>query len=203
MSIRPARAKHSGGMRSTINWVVLGLVIERQGYAYDLVQRCDRDYGDVVKVSSESQVYAGLNSMLEKGLIEEVPGSRTVRPGASRQPKPAYRATRSGILAYEAWLATQADGERRQAQLFIRQLAGFAQREPDAALEIVARYEQSCLDRVVEPVATTADPGGSSARLRARLTREQERQFEGARLSVAQFARREVKALLDGRPEGP
>jgi hypothetical protein len=38
----------------------------------------------------------------------------------------------------------QADADRRQSQLFVRQLAAM-EHEPEVALQILERYEQACL----------------------------------------------------------
>ena len=90
-------------MRSPVNWTVLGLVIERQSYGWELWKRFERLYGDVLAVGSDSNIYAALNKLRENGFIEEVEGSRSGVPDATRQPKPHYRATVEGLEAYEAW----------------------------------------------------------------------------------------------------
>ena len=35
-------------MRSPVNWALLGLIIERPSYAYNLAQRFERRYGDTL-----------------------------------------------------------------------------------------------------------------------------------------------------------
>jgi DNA-binding PadR family transcriptional regulator len=200
MGTQPARDKRAVAMRSPINWMILGLVIERPSYGYELGQRFERDYGDLVRLGSDSQVYAALNALAEKRLLEQVPGTEAVRSSAGRQPRPAYRATPSGIEAYQAWLVTQIHEERRHAQLFTRQLAGFAQREPRAALDVVECYEEACLRAAAKPIASVDSRGETVSRLRTRLAREEAIQFEEARLSLAKLLRQELVALLDAMP---
>src|SRR5271168_3961392 len=78
-------------MRSPVNWALLGLVIERPSYGYELVKRFQREYEDVLPLSSESHVYTALKALERRGLIEETPGK-----GGGRQPKPCYHATATG-----------------------------------------------------------------------------------------------------------
>jgi DNA-binding PadR family transcriptional regulator len=151
-----AKKERSVPMRSPVNWTVLGLVIERSSYGWELWTRFERLYGDVLPIGSESNIYAALNVLREKGLIEEVPGSRTVEAGASRQPKPHYRATREGLDAYEAWVIAQMRENNRRSRQFARQLGALAQ-QPQTALEILARYEQACLEEKGSAIPTTSE----------------------------------------------
>jgi DNA-binding PadR family transcriptional regulator len=185
--------------RSSIYWMVLGLVIERPSYGYELRQRFERDYGDLIKLSSESRIYSALDVLVEKGLIEMV---EVARSDVGRQPKPVYRATPSGTEAYQAWLVTQIHEERRHAQLFTRQIAGFAQREPRAALQVVERYEQACLKEAANSISAVDSRSDTISPLRMRLAQEEARQFEEARLSLAKFLRYELVCLLNGRQCG-
>jgi DNA-binding PadR family transcriptional regulator len=182
-------------MRSPVNWTVLGLVIERPSYGWELWKRFERLYGDVLTVGSESNIYAALNALREKGLIEEIEGSRSAIPGATRQPKPHYRATRDGLEAYEAWVITQAREHTRRSLQFARQLGAFAQ-QPQTALTILARYEQACLDENAARIPTTSEfsaqfvPG-----LADRLASAYGRSIKAATLGWVAYAREEFDAL--------
>jgi len=82
--------------------VVLGLLVERPGYGYDLQQRIDarlRFLG-----LSESAVYKILERLEADGWIEEA-GQR--RCGATRRgaPRVMYRATEMGREHFRAWIA--------------------------------------------------------------------------------------------------
>ena len=167
-------------MHSPVNWALLGLVIERPSYAYELAQRFERTYQDALSLSSVSHVYTALTTLKSRGLIEEVPGKR-----AGRQPKPGYRATAKGLEDYRAWLLDQLPEERRRQRLFVLQLAALT-RNPQAALEIVADYERACLKEVAKtPLArkdgAAADGNGD---LIARLVSEEHRLAMGAKLAV-------------------
>jgi DNA-binding PadR family transcriptional regulator len=171
-------------MHSLVNWALLGLVIERPSYAYELARRFERTYEGVLALSSVSHAYTAIGTLRARGLIEEVPGTRS-----GRQPKPHYRATASGIAAYRDWLATQIGEDRRRQRLFVLQLAALA-RHPQAALEVLARYQETCL---AQAGATALGDGGQEPT--ARLVAEENRLALGAKLAWVEYARRELEAL--------
>lgn len=94
-------------MRSTVNWAVLGLVIERPSYGFELWTRFERLAGDVLPVASESHIYAALNALKGRGFIEEADWPGAVERDTSRQPKLRYRVTAEGQEAYEVWMMAQ------------------------------------------------------------------------------------------------
>src|ERR1700731_241869 len=58
-------------MQSLVNWALLGLVIERPSYAYELAQRFERTYEGVLSLSSISHVYTALGTLRDRSLVEE------------------------------------------------------------------------------------------------------------------------------------
>jgi DNA-binding PadR family transcriptional regulator len=187
-------------MRSPVNWTVLGLVIERPSYGWELWKRFERLYGDVLAVGSESNIYAALNKLRENGFIEEVDGSRNVVPGATRQPKPHYRASRMGLEEYEAWVIAQAREHSRRSLQFARQLGAFAH-EPQTALAILARYEQACLDDKQARIPTTSEfPARVVPGLGDRLASVYGRSIKTATLGWITYARQEFEALAKAAP---
>jgi DNA-binding PadR family transcriptional regulator len=188
-------------MRSPVSWALLGLVIERPSYGYELMLRFERTYGDALELSSPSQIYAALDTLARRGLIEELPTDGAASGAASavvRQPKPHYRATAEGVSDYQEWLIAQVRGERRRSRLFARQLAAL---EPREALAVIERYEQACLQEAKgTPIAAVKDPQVDGAGgLAARLAGEEERLAVGARLSWIEYARREFAVIATGR----
>lgn len=187
-------------MRSPVNWTVLGLVIERPSYGWELWKRFERLYGDVLAVGSESNIYAALNTLREKALIEEVEGSRSVIPGATRQPKPHYHATRQGLEAYEAWIIAQAREHSRRSLQFARQLGALAQ-QPQTALAILGRYEQACLDDKGARIPTSSEfPARVVPGLGDRLASAHGRGIKTATLGWIAYARQEFEALVKASP---
>lgn len=123
-------------MTSAVNWALLGLIIERPSYAYELAQRFERVYGDTLVFHA----YTALGALASRSLIEEIAGTH-----GGRQPKPHYRATPLGIDSYRDWLVAQVREDRRRQRLSAIQLAGLAH-EPEAALEIISRCEHAYLE---------------------------------------------------------
>ena len=182
-------------MQSPVNWALLGLIIERPSYAYELARRFERTYGEVLSLSSVSHVYTALAALKGRGLIEELPGTRV---GA--QPKPRYQPTDSGLEQYGQWLVAQVSEDRRRQELFVLQLANFT-RHPQTAIEILDGYEQACL---TEARATTVTPQSDACadgapQLASRLTNEERRLSIGAKLQWVQYARRELNVLAGVR----
>ena len=190
---RPGRGANP--MQSAVHWALLGLVIERPSYGYELAHRFEHAYAGMLQLSGFSYVYTALDTLQCRGMIEEIPGTRT-----GRQPKPRYRATAEGISSYQERLIVQMREDFRRSRLFARQLAVFAH-EPEMALDVIERYGQACLEEAGEtPVLAAADARTDPVSgLAARLVSEERRLALGARLPWIDYARREFKALTSAR----
>jgi DNA-binding PadR family transcriptional regulator len=186
-------------MTSQVNWAVLGLVIERPGYGYELAQRFDREYGEVLLVSG-SHIYAALNELQRREFIEEIPGSRTIQSGGRRQPKPRTRATAKGVNSFRERLFSQMREDRRQSWMFLRQLAVFAH-VPEVALRIIGQLEQAYADEARTASAGVPDGSGMDvvSGLVARLAAEESRLAMEGKLPWLRYARREFEALARDR----
>lgn len=191
------REREAATMRSPVNWALLGLMIERPSYGYELVQRFERTYGELLSLSSASQIYNALDALVRRGLIEEI---ETAAPSLSavRQPKLHYRATDEGVRRYQDRLIAHVTEERRRSRLFARELSALA---PEAALAVIDRYEQLCLEQAasVKPATLPDHASDANASLADRLASEDERLTMEAKLPWVEYARREFKALLAGR----
>jgi DNA-binding PadR family transcriptional regulator len=182
-------------MHSLVNWALLGLVIDRPSYAYELARRFEREYRGALSLSSTSHVYTALDALRRRSLIEEVPGTRV-----GRQPKPRYRATAKGVDDYLDSLVGQIREDRRRQRLFVLELATLT-RNPEMALEIIARYEQECLQEAQTISIPLADgaPLDVGSDVIARLLREENRLSLKAKLSWVAYARRELRAIANAR----
>lgn len=190
---REATERSALAMRSPVNWALLGLVIQRPSYGYELVQRFERTFAEALELSSPSQIYTALDSLARRSLIEEVlhAGERDV----VRQPKPHYRATRTGVRSYSEWLLSQLDDEHRRCRLLAQQLVLLPAKE---ALAVIDRYEQACLKDTsvlrASPAQRRDDSSDGASALVQRLTVEDDRLRVGARLAWLEYARRELEA---------
>ena len=182
---------------SLVHWALLGLVIERPSYAYDLAERFERRYDAVLALSNTGHVYTALGALERRALIEEIPGTRR-----GRQPKPRYQATAKGIAEYQAWLVSHACEDRRRHELFMLALRALAQ-QPEQLLEVVALYEEAWMKTGMRTQITRelADPGRAVpvrdriSELFARLRSEENRLAVGAKLEWVQYAREQLREL--------
>lgn len=185
-------------MRSPVNWAVLGLMIERPSYGYEILQRFERNYGELLRLSSPSQIYTALDSLADRGMIEAT--AETAPDVASRQPRLHYRATPEGVRLYQEHLVSQAEEERKRSTMFARELAALA---PEAALTVLDAYEQMCLAQATKSRPRTGVPEASLT-LADRLAAEDERLTMEAKLPWIEYARRALRAAEErGRPNGP
>jgi DNA-binding PadR family transcriptional regulator len=188
MGAGAAKKREDVPMRSLVNWALLGLVIDRPSYAYELAHRFERTYEGALTLSSVSHAYIALSALQERKLVEEIPGTR-----ASRQPKPHYRATEKGMQEYRGWLIDQIGEDRQRQRLLVVQLAMLA-RLPAIALQVLDRFEETCLREAAKtPLPSDQDAGATA--LSARLVAEESRLAVGAKLGWVQFAREAFKAL--------
>ena len=190
------RARTSDSIRSPIYWGVLGLVIERPGYGYGLVQRFVREYGEALPLTSHSHVYKALDVLRAAGLVQAV--EERISQGG-RQPKPHYRATPQGVRTYAHRLMTQAGAERLRSRLFARQLAALAS-APELGLEVIESYEKACLEEAradtTSPVGIGGAPSGGVDSLAVALPAEQARLSSEAELPWVSYARARFTELL-------
>jgi DNA-binding PadR family transcriptional regulator len=185
----------TAAMRSPINWALLGLLIARASYGYELMQRFERTYGDTLELSSRSQIYTALDSLARRGLIERVQGARVADP-LLRQPKPHYRASDAGIRAYERWLIEQVSDDERRSRL----IAGhFAALPSEHALRVLERSAEVCLDAASRLSAEDNEHRSERPQaLAERLAGEEERLRAGAILTWIEYARSELCTAASG-----
>jgi DNA-binding PadR family transcriptional regulator len=176
-----------------VNAAVLALVIERPSYGYEVWQRFEARFGEVIDVGA-SRIYQAFDGLLADGLIEQAPG---VAGGSRRQPRPCYRATASGTRAHRAWLAEELRGDPARLELNRRLLATGAD-DVATLLQVVERYEQACLDEMAAlrtDARPTGSAGGAAGAMRERLLAEERRLVLEARMKWILFARRQLEAV--------
>ncbi|HEY1688975.1 MAG TPA: helix-turn-helix transcriptional regulator [Solirubrobacteraceae bacterium] len=176
-------------MRSPINWALLGLLIKRPSYGYELVQRFERTYEGSLELSSRSQIYAALDRLARRGMIEHVEHDEAQRGlDPLRQPKLRYRVTDAGVHSYEHWLIDEMNGDPGRSRLITQQFAALA---PAHALRVLERCEQMCLETIGRSTERGDDRDEALAE---RLAGEEERLRAGAMLEWIEYARSELRA---------
>jgi hypothetical protein len=185
-------------MRSEVNWGLLGLLIERQGYGYELYHRFVRTYGKLLVLSCQAQIYKGLDALEERGLIELLPSEDALRAHAHKpatryraQPKTRYRALAEAVPSYRDWLLTQVTQEGQCVELLALLVGALPARD---ALVVVDCYEQHLLAE-----RSSVPPALDGASVLARGLAEHAKQLEtGVALKWTTYARRELQASIDG-----
>ncbi len=196
MGAGSARAAQTPPMHSSVNWALLGLIIERPSYAYELARRFERTYDGAIALSSVSHVYTALANLRERGLVEEICDA-----GPEPRSKRRYRASKLGQTEHARWLIGGVAEERRRQRVLSVQLGALAQ-DPARALAVLDEYEQACLAEIAAaPAGGAEEQGPGVTRLVARLAGEETRLSVAAKLKWAQYARAQLAALTP-RPQG-
>lgn len=207
-------------IRSPIAWRLLGLVIERPSYGYELTKRYERVFGEMLVLSGSARIYTALGTLVTHDLIEEIVAADP-DSAPRREPKPHYRPTPRGRQAYEDWLIAQLEDERNRQLLFARQVGLL---DPLLALDVLDGYESARLYEQGEPPPGQPPPGqppqagppgaslpktrpqsgsgrsGADAdAIAMRLARDDERRAIEAKLSWLEYARKELEAAIEER----
>jgi DNA-binding PadR family transcriptional regulator len=176
-------------MHSPVNWALLGLVIERPSYAYELAHRFERAYDGALSLSSVSHVYTALAALRERELVQELPAIE----GGGLRSRRRYEATARGVAEHTDWLVEQVAEERRRRRLLTTQLGALA-RTPERAIEVLDAYEREWLaEAAAAPPIGDSTPGTTG--LVARLIGEETRLSVAAKLRWAQYARTQLGEL--------
>jgi DNA-binding PadR family transcriptional regulator len=191
-------------VRSTVNWAVLGLVIEKPSYGYELSQRFERRFGELLRAGT-SHIYAALNSLEKERLIEPMPSEQGSEK--RRQPKIHYRATAAGARAYRGWLGRRMRDDSQRVELLGR-LLSTGSLDVRAMLTLVERYERECLEEASRIAIPEPDEpaylGPTAHTLAERLVAEERRIALHAQLMWVEYARREILALAErGTSQSP
>jgi DNA-binding PadR family transcriptional regulator len=190
MGAGSAGVAQTSPMQSSVNWALLGLIIERPSYAYELARRFERTYEGAIALSSVSHVYTALANLRDRGLVEEIcPG------GPEPRSKRRYRASALGESEHARWLIRQVAEERRRQRVLSVQLGALAH-DPKRAIAVLDEYEQACLAEIAAaPAGGAEEQGPGVTRLVARLTGEETRLTVAAKLRWASYARAQLLAL--------
>lgn len=178
-------------MKSPVNWALLGLIIERESYAYELAQRFQSIYHNVLSLSSISHIYTALGVLQERSFIEQLPGTQT-----GRQPKPNYRATALGVERYGEWLVDYVREDRRRQVMFVLGLSSLAA-NTHWVTEILDRYDRAWLehDGATELFAIDRMAFGPGVELTLRILSEENELIVSAKRAWVRRVRQELEGL--------
>lgn len=204
-------------LQATVNWAVLGLVIEKPSYGYEIGRRFLARFGGLVPASL-SNIYTTLDRLVRMDLVEPTHTEAATQSG--RQHKLHYRATSEGARAYRSWLARRLRVIDQRSELLLRLLSVCLRGVP-ALEDVLARYEGECLEEqrslartpLARPPGAAADPELMPTLLARVIDAERRLMLEAQLAWVRQTRvelqehlkrqrRRAVNAMQGERPQG-
>lgn len=133
----------------SLKLAVLGLLVERRGYGYDLARRFEDRVGSGWQLN-EGAIYVALDNLLREGLVQHIPddapppGKRRTHRGA---PRVMYEATPRGGQEFEAWMASRSARAPVREELHLKLALSRVDHLP-RLVEITVEQERACLERL-------------------------------------------------------
>ncbi len=125
---------------------VLGLVIERPGYGYDLARRLQERFGS--SGFAPTGVYSALDQLGAEALVRSA-GSRAVGTNERAAPRMIYEATPKGIDHFEQWMLGGSSLAPVRDELYMK-IALSKPHNLSRLIELAQVQEQDCLARLEE-----------------------------------------------------
>lgn len=195
-------------MRSHVNWAVLGMLVERPSYGYEVYQRLGRRFPPELLQTTKQHVYSALNVLEREGwievLLEDEPEAFPPARGL-RQPKIPYRVTAEGSRALRAWLAAELRTDPAQADFVRRVALAAGMGRPGLMQAMVDAYEDGCAREahVLPLLRVDGVPARSPEVLVRRLTVAARRAAIEAQMAWVRYARKEIEAFEHRRDPQP
>lgn len=142
----------------SVKYAVLGLLSQRRGYGYDLVQRFGEQVGPAWQLNAGA-IYVALDKLEQEGLVRPVPSEggepltrrRTMR-GA---PRVIYEPTPRGVERFEEWMAARSSMAPLREELHLK-LALSSPGNLPRLIELTYEQEETCLERLEEHMGARA-----------------------------------------------
>jgi DNA-binding PadR family transcriptional regulator len=135
----------------SVKYAVLGLLAQRRGYGYDLVQRFEEQVGPAWQLNAGA-IYVALDKLEQEGLVRPLSAADGDAPVTRRRtargaPRVIYEATPQGLERFEEWMATGSSMSPLREQLHLK-LALSHPRNLPRLIELTYEQEQACLERL-------------------------------------------------------
>ncbi len=177
-------------------YAVLGLVIERPGYGYQLAQRLEERFGS--SGFAPSGVYSALDQLSRD---EFVRAAREMGPGPARRaaPRMIYEATAEGVEHFESWMLGSSSAPPLRDELHMK-IALCRPSDLPRLIDMVYGQELACMGRLRD-LKQLSDMEGAGVRqewstLMRVLSRDAEVASWRARIEWLQSARELLERLL-------
>jgi len=178
----------------SVKHAVLGLVIERPGYGYELIQRLEQRIEGWRP--SETAVYPALRSLRAEGMIRAREATADGVASAHRGVV-WYEATEMGREEFRAWVRAPTDLAPQRDPFWLK-VAFAAPEDLPWLVELARELESACLQRMAE----LSGHGGNMEDLRRQDIEWQEigqawlRRAEAAQLAVRIEAVQQIRAAM-------
>jgi DNA-binding PadR family transcriptional regulator len=124
-------------------YAVLGLVIERPGYGYQLAQRLEERFG--ASGFAPSGVYSALDQLSRDELVRSAGSMGGPRKRAA--PRTIYEATEEGVEHFETWMLEASPTPPLRDELHLK-ITLCRPRDLPRLIEIIQGQELGCLGRL-------------------------------------------------------
>ncbi len=178
----------------SVKHAVLGLVIERPGYGYELVQRL----GQRIEGwrPSETAVYPALRSLRADGMIRARDAAEA--NGSAHRGVVWYEATESGREEFRAWVRAPTDLAPQRDPFWLK-VAFASDEDLPWLIELARELEAACLERMAElgdDVVGTVDDLRREDVAWREIGQAWLRRTEAAQLAVRIEAVQEIRAAM-------
>ncbi len=167
---------------------VLGLVIERPGYGYDLARRLEERFGS--SGFAPTGVYSALDQLSSEELVRSA-GQRGEATNERAAPRTIYEATPKGIDRFEEWMLGSSSLAPVRDELYMK-IALSKPHNLSRLIELARVQEQDCLARLQElkrPVSRSRGGPRAWSEVAVLLVRDAEVKQLQARVEWLQKAR--------------
>jgi len=136
----------------SVKYAVLGLLVQRRGYGYDLVQRFEGQIGPGWQLNAGA-IYVALDKLEQEGLVRPIATEDAIAPTRRRTvrgaPRVVYEPTERGLERFDEWMREPSALAPLREELHLK-LALSRRRDLPRLLELVAEQERNCLRRLEE-----------------------------------------------------
>jgi DNA-binding PadR family transcriptional regulator len=181
-------------------YAVLGLVIERPGYGYQLAQRLEERFG--CSGFAPSGVYSALDQLSRDDFVRSA-GEMGAGPARRAAPRTIYEATDEGVDHFETWMLGSSPTPPLRDELHMK-IALCRPHNLGRLIDMVHGQELACLGRLEDlKRIAEAEPASSQDwyRLMRVLARDAEVAFWNARIEWLQNARELLERLGEEESE--
>ncbi|HET6448991.1 MAG TPA: PadR family transcriptional regulator [Conexibacter sp.] len=141
----------------SVKYAVLGLLAQRRGYGYDLVQRFEEQVGPAWQLNAGA-IYVALDKLEQEGLVRPIADGgeapRTRRRTVRGAPRVIYEATPEGRERFEDWMSTGSSMSPLREELHLK-LALSQPHNLPRLIELTYEQEQTCLERLEQHLGSS------------------------------------------------